>query len=80
MYIDEIKESVRKGEPLFLLSLSATKEEILNSDIDELTYIINTRVLHTSDGKPCVCYCCDCGRSEVSLKECHQHIKERLLN
>lgn len=80
MYIDEIKESVSKDEPLFLLSLSATKEEILNSKVDELVYIINTRTLHTSDGKPCRCYCCDCGRNGVSLKECHLKIKERLLS
>ena len=76
---NEIKESVRKGEPLFLLSLSATEEEILNANVDELAYIINNRVLHTSDEKPCRCYCCDCGRKGVSLKECHINIRERLL-
>lgn len=79
LYIDEIKESVRNDEPLFLLSLSATKDEILNADVDELAYMINTRVLHTSDGKPCRCYCIDCGRKGVPLKECHVHIRETLL-
>lgn len=78
-YIEQIKESVKKEESLFLLSLSATKEEILNANEDELAYIINTRVLHTSDGKPCRCYCIDCGRKGVSLKECHVNIKETLL-
>ena len=78
-YIDKIKESVRNNEPLFLLSLSATKEEVLSADVDELAYIINTRALHTSDGKPCRCYCIDCGRKGVPLKECHVHIRERLL-
>lgn len=78
-YIDRIKESIRNGEPLFLLSLSATREEILNADVDELAYIINTRVLHTSDGKPCRCYCINCERKGVSLKECHVNIRETLL-
>lgn len=78
-YIDKIKESVRKGEPLFLLSLSATADDILNADVDELAYMINTNVLHTSDGKPCRCYCIDCGRKGVPLKECHAHIRETLL-
>lgn len=76
---NEIKESVRKGEPLFLLSLSATEEEILNANVDELAYIINNRVLHTIDSKPCRCYYYDCGRKGVSLKECHINIRERLL-
>ena len=35
-----------------------------------------TRVLNTSDGKPCRCYCIDCGRKGVPLKECHVHIRE----
>lgn len=77
--IERIKKSVSDGEPIFILSLSATKNEILNADVDELAYIINTRVLHTSDGKPCRCYCIDCGRKGVSLKECHVNIKETLL-
>lgn len=38
LYIDKIKESVKNNEPLFLLSLSATREEILNADVDELAY------------------------------------------
>lgn len=77
--IERIKKSVSDGEPIFILSLSATKKEILNADVDELAYIINTRVLHTSDGKPCGCYCIDCGRKGVPLKECHVNIKETLL-
>ena len=78
-YIDKIKESVRKGEPLFPLSLSATADEILNADVDELAYMINTNVLYTSDGKPCRCYCIDCGRKGVPLRECHVNIRETLL-
>lgn len=78
-YIEKIKESVNKGEAIFLLSLSASKDEILKADVDELALIINTRVLHTSDGKPCRCYCIDCGRKGVPLKECHVHIRETLL-
>ena len=78
-YIEQIKKSVLDGEPIFLLSLSATKEKILKADADELAYIINNRVLHTSDGKPCRCYCIDCGRKGVPLKECHVNIKETLL-
>ena len=78
-YIDEIKESVRSGNPMFILSLSAARDEILNADADELANIINTRPLWTSDGKPCRCYCIDCGRKGVSLKECHVNIRETLL-
>ena len=78
-YIEQIKKSISDGEPIFLLSLYATKKEILKADADELAYIINTRVLHTSDGKPCRCYCIDCGRKGVPLKECHINIKETLL-
>lgn len=79
LYIDRIKESVRNDKPLYPASLSATKEEILNADADELAYMINTRTLHTSDGKPCRCYCIDCRQKGVSLKECHVHIRETLL-
>lgn len=78
-YIEQIKKSILDGEPIFLLSLSATKEEILKADADELAYIINKRVLHTSGGKPCRCYCIDCGRKGVPLKECHVNIKKTLL-
>lgn len=78
-YIEQIKKSILDGEPIFLLSLSATKREILEADADELANIINTRVLHTSDGKPCRCYCIDCGQKGVPLKKCHINIKETLL-
>lgn len=61
-YIEHIQKEVGNGNPMFLLSLSATKEEIVNADVDTLAKIINTGVLHTSDGKPCRCYCIDCGK------------------
>lgn len=77
--LEYMQKEVRNGNPIFLLSLSATKEEILNADADTLAQIINARVLHTSDGKPCRCYCINCGRRGVSLEECHEHIKETLL-
>lgn len=77
--MEYLQKQVENGNPIFLLSLSATKDEILNADADQLAYIINTRVLNTSDGKPCRCYCIDCGRKGVPLKECHKHIKETLL-
>jgi|GEM_PF-5372366 len=76
---ETIKESVKNEEPLFLLSLSASKDEILEAYADTLANIINSRVLHTSDGKPCRCYCIDCGKKGVSLAECHKQIKGRLL-
>ena len=77
--MEQIKDSVRKKEALFILSLSASPEEILKADVDELTCIINKRALHTSDGKPCRCYCIDCGRKGVSLRECHLQIRDTLL-
>ncbi|NBH24702.1 hypothetical protein D3Z60_02565 [Lachnospiraceae bacterium] len=78
-YIEHIQKEVENGNPVFLLSVSATKEEIVNADVDTFAKIINTRVLNTSDGKPCRCYCIDCGRKGVPLKECHVHIRETLL-
>lgn len=77
--MEQIKDSVEKKEALFALSLSATPEEILNADVDELTFIINKRPLYTSDGKPCRCYCIDCGRKGVPLSECHLNIRNTLL-
>lgn len=77
-FIEYIREEVRKNNPIFLLSLSASKDEILNADADALAKIINERPLSTSDGKPCRCYCIDCGRKGVPLTECYKNIKNTL--
>lgn len=78
-YMEYLKKEIESGNPMFLLSLSATKEEILNADADELAKIINERPLYTSDRKPRCCYCVNCGRKGVSLSECHTNIKKTLM-
>lgn len=78
-YIEYLKKEIENGNPIFLLSFSATKEEILSADADTMAKIINERPLYTSDGKPCRCYCIDCGRKGVSLNVCHENIKKTLM-
>ena len=42
-YIEHIQKEVENGNPVFLLSVSATKEEIVNADVDTFAKIINDK-------------------------------------